>query len=108
MYGRINREAVRTLEIFNGAKNIVSQALQFQWIVVCRKLPGWPSISHEIILMIALWRVNLLLALDRSLLNREYILINILKALAAIISMCNLHVNFLLMITPRYVTVVTI
>jgi hypothetical protein len=36
-----------------------------------------------------------MLALNRSLLNREYILMNVLKALASIISMCNLHVIFL-------------
>jgi hypothetical protein len=35
-------------------------------------------------------------------LNREYILINVLKALASIISMCNLHVTFLSKITLRY------
>jgi hypothetical protein len=44
-----------------------------------------------------------MLALNRSLLNREYILINVLMALASIISMCGLHVQviFLLKITPR-------
>jgi hypothetical protein len=41
-------------------------------------------------LMRALWRVNLMLALNRSLSNREYTLINVLKALASIICMCNL------------------
>jgi hypothetical protein len=39
----------------------------------------------------ALWRVCLMLAFNRSLLNREYILINVLKELASVISMCNLH-----------------
>jgi hypothetical protein len=34
-----------------------------------------------ILLMSALWRVNLMLVLNRSLLNREYIPINVLKAL---------------------------
>jgi hypothetical protein len=43
-----------------------------------------------------------MLALNRSLLNREYILMNVLKALASIISMCNLHVILLSNITPRY------
>jgi hypothetical protein len=43
-----------------------------------------------------------MLALNRSLLNREYILMNVLKALASIISMCNLHVILLSKITPRY------
>jgi hypothetical protein len=36
-----------------------------------------------------------MLALKRSLLNREEILINVLKALALVISMCTLHVIFL-------------
>jgi hypothetical protein len=45
--------------------------------------------------------------LDLSLLNREYILINVLKALASIISMCNLHVILLPKITSRYFTLFT-
>jgi hypothetical protein len=48
-----------------------------------------------------------MLVLNRSLLNKEYILINVLKALASIISMCNLHVTFLSEITPRYFTLFT-
>jgi hypothetical protein len=47
------------------------------------------------------------LALSRSLLNKEYILMNVLKALASIISMCGLHVIFLSKITPRYFTLFT-
>jgi hypothetical protein len=45
-----------------------------------------------------------MLVLNRSLLNREYeyILMNVLKALASIISMCNLHVILLSKITPKY------
>jgi hypothetical protein len=35
-----------------------------------------------------------MLLLNRSLLNREYILINVLKALASIIFICNIHVTF--------------
>jgi hypothetical protein len=42
--------------------------------------------------------------INRSLSNREYILMNVLKALASIISMCNLHVILLSKITPRYFT----
>jgi hypothetical protein len=38
--------------------------------------------------------------LSRSLLNRENILINFLKALASIICMCNLHVAFISKFTP--------
>jgi hypothetical protein len=45
-----------------------------------------------------------MLALNRSLLNREYIRINVLKALATIICMCNLHVILLSNNTPRYFT----
>jgi hypothetical protein len=48
-----------------------------------------------------------MLVLNRSVLNREYILINVLKALASIISTCNLHVTFLSKITPRYFTLFT-
>jgi hypothetical protein len=44
-----------------------------------------------------------MLALNRSLLNREYSLMNVLKALASIIFMCNFHVTFLSKITARYV-----
>jgi hypothetical protein len=35
-----------------------------------------------------------MLALNRSLLNREYDLMNVLKASASIVYMCNLHVIF--------------
>jgi hypothetical protein len=45
-----------------------------------------------------------MLVLDRSLLNRGYILINVLKALASIVSMCSLHTIFLSKITQRYFT----
>jgi hypothetical protein len=46
-----------------------------------------------------------MLVLNR--LNREYTLINVLKVLASIISICNLHVTFLSKITPRYFTLYT-
>jgi hypothetical protein len=45
-----------------------------------------------------------MLALKLSLFNREYILMNVLKALASIISMCNLHAILLSKITSRYFT----
>jgi hypothetical protein len=48
-----------------------------------------------------------MLALNRSLLNREWTLVNVLKALALIISMCNLYVIFISKITPRYFTLFT-
>jgi hypothetical protein len=48
-----------------------------------------------------------MIVLYRSLLNREYILINDLKALPSIIYVCNLHVTFLSKITPRYFTLFT-
>jgi hypothetical protein len=35
-----------------------------------------------------------MLVLNHSLLNREYILINVLKALTSIVSLCNLHGNW--------------
>jgi hypothetical protein len=40
-----------------------------------------------------------MLALNRSLLNKEYILINVLKALASILSMSGLHVVFFSKVT---------
>jgi hypothetical protein len=57
--------------------------------------------------MSALWRARLMLVLNHSLLHREYILINVLKALASIISMCNLHVTLMSKITLRYFTLFT-
>jgi hypothetical protein len=48
-----------------------------------------------------------MLAFNRSLLNREYILMNVLKASASIISICNIHVILLSKITPRYFTLLT-
>jgi hypothetical protein len=44
-------------------------------------------------LISALWKVNLMLALNRSLLKREYILMNVLKALASIISVSDVAVR---------------
>jgi hypothetical protein len=46
-------------------------------------------------------------ALSRSLLIMQYTLINVLKAMASIISMCNLHVILLPKITQRYFTLFT-
>jgi hypothetical protein len=48
-----------------------------------------------------------MLMLNRSFFNREYNLMNVLKALASIVSMCNLHVILLSRIIPRYVTIFT-
>jgi hypothetical protein len=48
-----------------------------------------------------------MLVLNPLLLNREYVVINALKALASISSMCDLHVIFLLNITPIYFTLFT-
>jgi hypothetical protein len=50
-------------------------------------------------LMSALWRVHLMLALNRSILNRGYTLINALKRLASIIPMCSLRVYVILVLT---------
>jgi hypothetical protein len=54
--------------------------------------------------MSAMWRVNLILALNRSLLNKKHTLRNVLKALALIISMCSLYAILLSKIIPRYLT----
>jgi hypothetical protein len=64
-------------------------------------------LKNKLDLIRALWRVNLMLALNCSLLNREYILMNVLKALASIICMCNPHVSLLSNNTPRYFTLFT-
>jgi hypothetical protein len=48
-----------------------------------------------------------MLTLNRSFLNREYNLMNVLKALASIISICSLDVILLSKITPRYFTLFT-
>jgi hypothetical protein len=51
-----------------------------------------------------------MLVLNRSLLNKDYILKKkqtFLKALASIKSVCNLHVTFLSKITPKYFTLFT-
>jgi hypothetical protein len=53
-------------------------------------------------LMSVLWRVSLILALNPSLLNREYALINALKALASVVFICSPHVIFLSNIILRY------
>jgi hypothetical protein len=44
-----------------------------------------------------------MLARNRSFLNKEYAVINNMKSLASIISVCNLHVIFPSSITPGYV-----
>jgi hypothetical protein len=43
-----------------------------------------------------------MLALNRSLLDRKHVPINVLKALTSIISMCHLHAILLLKIIPTY------
>jgi hypothetical protein len=48
-----------------------------------------------------------MLALNHSLLNKEYTIINVLKALNSIISMCGLNAIFLSKITRRYFTLFT-
>jgi hypothetical protein len=48
-----------------------------------------------------------MLTLNRSLLNREYNLMNDLKALASIVSLCSLHVILLSKIIFRYFTLFT-
>jgi hypothetical protein len=58
-------------------------------------------------LMRALWKVNLVLVLNRSILNGRYILMNILKAFASIVSLCGLPVISLAKITPKCFTLFT-
>jgi hypothetical protein len=48
-----------------------------------------------------------MLMFSHLLFNRKYVIINALKALASIISMCDHHVIFLQNITPRYFTLFT-
>jgi hypothetical protein len=48
-----------------------------------------------------------MLTLYHSLLNREYHQMNVLKALASIVSICKLHVILLSKVTPRYFTLFT-
>jgi hypothetical protein len=48
-----------------------------------------------------------MLVVNRLLLNRGYIVMNVLKALASIVPMCSFHVNILSKITPRYFTLLT-
>jgi hypothetical protein len=49
--------------------------------------------------MRASWKVNLILVLNRSLSNRGYIPMNVLKAFTSIVSVCSLQVIFLSRIT---------
>jgi hypothetical protein len=48
-----------------------------------------------------------MLSLNRSFLNREHTLVNVLKALDSIIALCNLHITLLSKITPRYFALFT-
>jgi hypothetical protein len=48
-----------------------------------------------------------MLAFNHLLLNSECNLMNVRKALASIVSMCNFHVILLSKITPRYFTLFT-
>jgi hypothetical protein len=73
-----------------------------RWVSAANSKAGQVQVFTDMISV--LWRVGLMLALSRSFLNGEYILINVLKALALVISMCSLRVILLLKITPRYFT----
>jgi hypothetical protein len=46
-----------------------------------------------------------MLVLNRPLLNRGYILMNVLKALVSTVSMCSLHVIFISKSMPRYLVI---
>jgi hypothetical protein len=67
------------------------------------QFPGGASVNITDKISV-LWTVSLMLALSCSLLGREYTLINVLKALTLIISICNLHVIRFSQISPRYFT----
>jgi hypothetical protein len=58
-------------------------------------------------LISALYTISLMFALKCLLLNIEYVLMYMAKALAEVFSMCNLHVNLLLKMTPRYLVLFT-
>jgi hypothetical protein len=45
-----------------------------------------------------------MLTLNRSILYREYNLMNVLKALSSIVPICSIHVIHLSKIVPRYLT----
>jgi hypothetical protein len=67
------------------SENLVLQALQFQRCVsAANSQAGQAKVITDLIS--ALWKVSLMLELNRSLLRREDTLINVLKALASIIS----------------------
>jgi hypothetical protein len=71
-------------KIFNGAESLLFIRCNFsRWLSTANSQVGYAKVI--ILLMSALWRLNLMLVLNRSLFNREYILINVLKALASII-----------------------
>jgi hypothetical protein len=63
---------------------------------------------HVIIdLLSAVYRISLIFALRFLLLNIEYILMYVPKALAAVVLMGSLHVILLTKMTPRYLAVFT-
>jgi hypothetical protein len=73
-----------------------------KWVSAANSQAGQTLVITD--LMSTLWRANLMWELNRSLSNREYVLINALKALASIVLMCSLHVILISNITPRYFT----
>jgi hypothetical protein len=58
------------LEVADGAENLDLKALQFQNVGVCRRYSGGARVN-SIDLVIALLSVSLMLAFNRSVLNRE-------------------------------------
>jgi hypothetical protein len=63
-------------------KALLSQFSSLRALACIRQSQSYFAIDSSVItdLIRALWRVNLMLALSRSLLNREYNLMNVLKA----------------------------
>jgi hypothetical protein len=87
-------------KVASGAENPVLHSLQFQLMAFRHKFPDGTGTNH-CRLTSALWRVNLILVLNLPLLNREYNIINVLKVLASILSVCSLNVILLSKMTAR-------
>jgi hypothetical protein len=115
LYNHIHRKVESCMQSWTGVHLGKFPMVQRTMFCMCCNLKRWVSIANSqarqaqviIDLISALWRVHLMLVLKCSLLNRELVLINVLKALASIISMCSLHVILLSNITQIYSTWLT-
>jgi hypothetical protein len=87
-------------KIANGAETLLCRRCNVtKWVSAANFQAGVALVYTDV--MRALWRVDFMLALNCSFLNREYTLMNVLKALASIISMCTIHVT-LSKVASRY------